>query len=141
MAKVLNDAKISTEVVDNISTIKWAKLVQFCAFAGLSALTRLRLHQLLRDPKLTALFIRFVREGAKVMQAAGIKLDNYEGLIPLKKVVEEPDLILIREYTKRADELAKRPIPVTISMLQDVLRSRPLEVEETLAYLVRSPRT
>jgi len=137
LTQVLNEAKIPTEVVDNVSTIKWAKLVQFCAFAGVSALTRLRLHQILRDPKLTVLFIRLVRDGAKVMRATGIELDNYEGLIPLKKVVEEPDYILVREYAKRANEMAKRPLGVTISMLQDVLRGRPLEVEETLGYIIR----
>ena len=80
---------------------------------------------------------RLVREGARVMQATGIELDDYKRLIPLKKVVEEPDVILIREYAKLANEMAKRPNPVTISMLQDVLQSRPLEVEETIGYLVR----
>jgi 2-dehydropantoate 2-reductase len=136
LAKILNEAHIPTEVAVDITAVKWVKLIQFCAYAGLSALTRLRWHQISIDRNLTEVYIRLVREGASVMKVLGIEPADYKHLIPLKKIVELPNDVLIEEYAKRAKALRERRLIVTVSMLQDVLREKPLEIEETIGYLV-----
>lgn len=136
LAKVMNEANIPTTAAEDIAAIKWVKLVQFCAYAGLSSLTRLRWHQLSQDPRLTEIYIRLVREGGAVVKAAGIEPENHKHLIPLKKIVETRDDALIQEYAEKAKTLTKDRTRVTVSMLQDVLRQKPLEVEGTIGYLI-----
>ncbi len=136
LAKILNDAQLRTEVTDNITGVKWVKLVQFCAYAGLCSLTRLRSHQIHRDRKLTEIFIRLIREGGNVMKAVGVEPENFDHLVPVKRIMELPDEVLIPEYEQRANQQSNTQTYTTVSMLQDVLRGKPIEVEETLGYLV-----
>jgi len=135
LCKVLDDAGLSTDATANIAAVKWAKLIQYCAFASISALTRLRLYNIMRDPTLLDTYIELLREGSRVMKAAGIEPEDYKGLPPVKKILELPKEVLIQEYLERSQKLTSSHEKV--SMLQDVLRSRPTEADATLDFVIK----
>ena len=80
---------MKSEVVENIRSAEWAKLIQFCAAAGIPALTRLKWYSLLRNPALSLIAARMVKEGAEIAFASGIELDDCPSL-PLKRLSSLP---------------------------------------------------
>ena len=104
IVEILNQARIPTDHAANITEIKWAKLVVYCANAGLASLTRLRTNQSLQDPALTAVFLEIVKEGANVMKAVGLTPDNPPHLLPIKRILESKEDEIIQEFTDRANK-------------------------------------
>ena len=76
-----------------------------------------------------------LREGSKVMKATRIEPEDYRGLPPVKKILELPKEVLIEEYRERSQKLTSSHEKV--SMLQDVLRSRPTEADATLGFVIK----
>ena len=107
----------------------------YCANAGLSALTRLRTKEALQDPALTQVFLRLVKEGGNVMKTVGITPENHPHLLPIRKIIDSPEAELIQEFVDRARK--SHETKVTVSMLQDILNNKPIEVEETFGYVTR----
>ena len=136
IVEILNQARIPTDQATNITEIKWAKLVVYCANAGLASLTRLSTNESLQDPALTEVFLKIVKEGGEVMKAVGLLPDNPPHLLPIKRILESQEEEIVQEFTDRArkshDE--KR---VSVSMLQDVLNNKEIEVEETFGYIMK----
>lgn len=138
IVNILNEAGIPTDHAADITGIKWSKLVVYCANAGLSALTRLRTKEALQDPALTQVFLRLVKEGGNVMKTVGITPENHPHLLPLRKIIDSPEAELIQEFADRARK--SHETKVTVSMLQDILNNKPIEVEETFGYVTRIAR-
>ncbi len=135
LSKALSDAGLSADATANIAAVKWAKLIQYCAFASMSALTRLRLYKIMQDPTLLDTYIELLREGCRVMKATGIEPEDYRGLPPIRKIMELPKEVLMQEYLERSKKLTSAH--ERVSMLQDVLRNRPTEADATLGYVIR----
>lgn len=135
IANILNEAGIPTDHTADITGIKWAKLMVYCANAGLSSLTRLRTKEVLQDPALTQVFLRLVKEGGNVMKAVGIIPENHPHLLPIQKIFDSPEGELIKEFADGARKCHETK--VTVSMLQDVFSNKPIEVEETFGYVAR----
>jgi 2-dehydropantoate 2-reductase len=135
LTAVLDSAGLSAIAADDITAVKWVKLIQYCAYAGVSALTRLRFYEIAQDPRLLEVYIELLREGGRVMKAAGTEPEDQKGLPPIKKFMELPKDALIQEYSEKSKGFRSRH--ETISMLQDVLRSRPTEADDTLGYVIR----
>jgi len=135
LTSALDGAGLPAIAADDITAVKWVKLIQYCAYAGVSALTRLRMYEIMQDRRLLEVYVGLLREGGRVMKAAGTEPENQKGLPPIKRIMELPKDALIQEFSEQSKSLKGRH--EAISMLQDVLRNRPTEADETLGYVTR----
>jgi 2-dehydropantoate 2-reductase len=134
-ASALNEAGLPASTTENITMVKWVKLAHYCAYGGVSCLTRLRLAQIWLDPELSRIYIRALRECAEVMKAKGITPQKIDGLPPLPKILVTPDEVLIQQLASLGKTLADRRASETISMLQDLLKGKKTEADQTLGYV------
>jgi 2-dehydropantoate 2-reductase len=119
---VCREAGIDAEVSADIRREIWSKWVFICAFSGMTALCRQPIGHILRDPDLAAVYRRLLGEMAELAAACGI------GLPP--DIVEER-LTFSRE--KLHPEMSS-------SLLADLQRGKPLEVEALNGHAVRLGR-
>jgi 2-dehydropantoate 2-reductase len=68
------EARIESEVTDDIRRVLWDKYAFLCALAGLTAATRLPIDELLAVTETRELFRQMVREAALVARAEGVDL-------------------------------------------------------------------
>jgi 2-dehydropantoate 2-reductase len=131
-------AGLPAEAVTNVRSAEWSKLCQIVPAAALSALTRLPYYLVCKTPALAELFVDLTRECAAVADAAGVPLADYAAYNPRTLATapraEAVASLIARGTTMEANGLTE----MRISMLQDLLRGRPTEVEETLGYVVRT---
>ena len=69
-------AGIDAHLTDDIRRVLWDKFAFLCALAGLTAVTRLPIDELLRVPESRDLFREMVREVALVARAEGVELGD-----------------------------------------------------------------
>jgi 2-dehydropantoate 2-reductase len=67
-------AEIDTDLADDIRVVLWDKFAYLCALAGLTAVTRLPIDELLAVPETRNLFRQVVREVSLVARAEGVEL-------------------------------------------------------------------
>ncbi len=67
-------AEIDSDLADDIRVVLWDKFAILCALAGLTAVTRLPIDQLLAVPETRKLFREMVREVSIVARAEGVEL-------------------------------------------------------------------
>ncbi|MFC1823712.1 ketopantoate reductase family protein [Thermodesulfobacteriota bacterium] len=77
-AEVLNHAGIRTEVSDDIDQVIWTKLPMACGLGMLTAITRLRVGDLVARDEGKALLRQITDECVEVAEKKGIKLDPEE---------------------------------------------------------------
>jgi 2-dehydropantoate 2-reductase len=137
VAEMFDKAGLRIQAAADIRSVTWCKLNHILPSAGLSVLTRLEFHRVLKDRTLAALFVELTRECAQLATAQGIPLDDFPGF-EVKTVCEEPleqAIAFVREYGQKIE--AAGMTNVKISMLQDVERGKRTEVEEIIGYVVR----
>ena len=137
VAEMFDKAGLRIQAAADIRSVTWCKLNHILPSAGLSVLTRLEFHRVLKDRTLAALFVELTRECAQLAKARGIPLDDFPGF-EVKTVCEEPleqAIEFVREYGQKIE--AAGMTHVKISMLQDVERGKRTEVEEIIGYVVR----
>jgi len=103
-------AKLKVKVVDDAESLVWGKLVVSAAINPLTALLRIKNGELLERPSVRALMGELACEAAAVAEALGVAL-------------------LFRGPERAAEEVARRTAENTSSMLQDVLRGAPTEID------------
>jgi 2-dehydropantoate 2-reductase len=67
-------AEIDSDLADDIRVVLWDKFAYLCALAGLTAVTRLPIDELLAVPETRKLFREIVREVSLVARAEGVEL-------------------------------------------------------------------
>jgi len=70
------EAGIDARVTDDIRRVLWDKYAFLCALAGLTAVTRIPIDELMRVPETSELFRQMVREVALVARAEGVELGD-----------------------------------------------------------------
>jgi 2-dehydropantoate 2-reductase len=110
MEKMMRVAGFEVNVVDNIQSLKWGKLVVSSALNPLTALLRVKNGELLEHPQALALMGELARETAAVAKKMGI-------------------LLPFREPGQAVKEVARRTAENLSSMLQDILRGAPTEID------------
>jgi 2-dehydropantoate 2-reductase len=110
LKKQLRVANIITRTVTNIESVIWEKLVVNAAINPLTALLRVKNGELLKRPFARELMGELACEAASVAKAHGVELP-FPGA------------------ERVAEEVARRTTENTSSMLQDVLRGAPTEVD------------
>jgi 2-dehydropantoate 2-reductase len=117
----LKSAKFNVEVVEDAQSLIWGKLVINAAINPLTALLRIPNGGLLERPSARELMRALANEAAKVAEAEKIHLPF-------------PDPILA------AEEVAIKTAANHSSMLQDVLRAAPTEIDAICGAVVKTGR-
>lgn len=117
LARVLRAAGFDTTLVPDVDALRWLKLAVNCAINPLTALLGFENGALLLSPLGSDLMARAAREVGAVAAAKGINL----GVDPARYAVE----------------VAERTAANRSSMLQDVERGRPTEIDALCGALVR----
>lgn len=133
----LVEPAIPVEVTNDIWGALWSKLMLNVQVNALCALTGRNTGEVARDPISRQLAIWLAREAITVAQALDISIDS-------ELLDAEPDVYLRidedatalqrieRAFADRWDELAVKP-----SMLRDVEKNRPTEIEALNGYIAR----
>lgn len=113
----LRSAGFNVRVVDDARSLVWGKLVINSAINPLTALLRVPNGELLERPAAREMMSELARETARVAYAEGIKLP-----------FEDP--------VAAADDVARKTAANRSSMLQDVLRGAPTEIDSICGAVV-----
>jgi 2-dehydropantoate 2-reductase len=118
LESALRRAGFEVHVVGNADSLVWGKLVVSAAINPLSALLRLPNGELLRRPEARRRMAELAGEAAAVASALGIR-----------QPYDDP--------ARAAEEVAERTAENHSSMLQDVLRGAPTEIDAICGEIVR----
>lgn len=138
LADVFRAGGFETHVTERILSAEWSKMVHAVPVMSLAALTRLPYHRLLLDSDLATLFVRLIREGTAVAAAAGVELDDWPMLMPLRTMAGMTDdeaFAFVQAFGR--DLEAKGMTQVIVSMLQSVETRRRLEVDAVQGFVAR----
>jgi len=115
----LRSAGFKTQVVDDARSLIWGKLVINAAINPLTALLRVKNGELLERPSAREMMRALAMETANVAQAEAVTLP-----------FDDP--------VKTAEEVAYKTATNTSSMLQDVLRGAPTEIDAICGAVVKA---
>jgi 2-dehydropantoate 2-reductase len=137
LAEALDGAGIKTFAVDNIRSVEWSKYATWMGLTAVSVLTRLYTHALYQDYALDDLQTRLTREAVELAKAVGVEVMDLGGLI-FPKTMSLSSTEECIEVLKKAGAAMQANGVTThrMSALQDLLRGRQLEIEETYGYAV-----
>lgn len=130
-----NAAGLPAEVAADPAALVWSKAAIVGAGFGTACLSRQPMQHLFTDPRLAGLFLDIVAEIAQLATAQGSGLADFAGL-PARTYVTQSREQNLRLLHKMGAALAGAPAPLRVSMLQDLLAGKPMEVEEVLGGLV-----
>jgi 2-dehydropantoate 2-reductase len=119
MEEALKSAGFNVQAVDDPASLIWGKLVVNAAINPLTALLRVKNGELLKRPFAREVMRALAREAASVARAENIALP-----------FEDP--------IARAEDVAQKTAANTSSMLQDVLRGAPTEIDAICGAVVRT---
>jgi len=122
LASALGRAGVPVSVTDDIQAALWLKVLIICGLGSGTAYARRAIGEVLADPDLASLVERLMREVAGVAQARGIAVPP-----------GAPDAVLAYAHPQLDPGFKS-------SMLRDVERGRPLEVEALNGAVVRYGR-
>ncbi len=117
-ATLLNTAGLATEVVDEVAGLVWGKLVVNASINPLTAILRVPNGALLESEWARQIMRESANEVAAIARAKGIILPHENAAV-------------------RAEEVAQRTATNYSSMLQDVLRGTPTEIEAISGAVMR----
>lgn len=119
LADLLRAASFVVETASDTTSLQWGKLVINAAINPLTAILRVPNGELLARPSARALMSSVAREAAAVAVAKGVDLPY-------------PDPVVA------AESIARRTAENRSSMLQDVTRGAPTEIDAITAAIVRA---
>jgi len=136
-AEVLNAAGIKAIASDRIRSVEWSKYATWMGLTAVAVLTRLYTHRLYQDEGLDVLQTELTREAVQLAAAFDVEVMDLGGLIFPKTMSEAAteECVAVLKQAGAAME-ASGTTTHRMSALQDLLRGRRLEVEETFGYAV-----
>ena len=102
---------------------------------ALAVLTRVETHKFLSDAATASVGIRMMREAASLAEALGIPLRDVHP-IPAKTIAALDEQEAVGKLGEVGSLMKENSPAHRVSTLQDLERGKPLEVEETLGYVV-----
>lgn len=118
VARLFNQAGLTTEVIDNADSVIWGKLAINAGINPLTALLEVPNGTLAQDEKLRRLMSAAASEVAQVAQARGIQLP-------------------FNDISLKTTEVSQATASNRSSMLQDMSRAAPTEIEAICGAVVR----
>ena len=128
VARILNEA-IPTQVTDNIEGAHWLKLIVNLNNA-LPAITNQTMNQVYANPFLRNLAVGLMREGLRVIDRAGIRLESLPQVsVALTKLVNWMPLGIAGRIAAAKVRQLTTEWPLWGSTLQSIQRGRPTEID------------
>jgi 2-dehydropantoate 2-reductase len=135
--EAFGDAGLRAEASERILDDEWSKLCQYCAASLVSALSRLRYHEVCTSRPLAELFVTISREVALVARGLGRQLRDVAGF-RVEEVLSGSFAEAVESVMGRGKVLVEAGMTdVKISMLQDLEAGRRTELEDTVGHVVR----
>ncbi|WP_370324175.1 ketopantoate reductase family protein [Euzebya sp.] len=138
LADELGAAGLEAVLTDRITSVEWSKLVHASPSMALTALTRLDFHHVFVQPNLAEAFLDLVVEGVAIADAAGVAVDDWPHLLPVRTLARLPraeGLAAVAAHGRRLVDAGMTSI--RISMLQSIERGRRTEVDAIHGQLAR----
>ena len=135
IAAVIDAAGVVTLAVPDIESVEWSKFVGWLALFTLSVIARTTTGVFLEQPRLAALGVRLIQEGAALAAARGITLID-QSPIPVVSVTTAAPSAAVAIVRQIGRDLIMQAPTHRMSSLQDFDAGRLLEVHETLGYAV-----
>ncbi|UCC93844.1 MAG: 2-dehydropantoate 2-reductase [Thermoplasmata archaeon] len=120
ICKAFADAGVDTKVTQDVRTVKWRKLIWNASFNPIAALTGMRVLEIIEDDASRSVAEVAMREAIEVGEALGHKVGDYQ----------------IERATQRNPNWARS----RTSMLQDMERGRPTEIDALTGAVIRYGR-
>ena len=120
-------------------TLEWSKFVGVVGIMALSALMGLETYKVLTDLAVSIICKRITIEAASLAPAYGIPLEDRPPL-PVKTISECAERLAVSTVREIGEGFKPNAPTHRMSSFLDLERGRPLEVEETLGYLVERAR-
>ncbi len=135
--KVLLDQAMKTEISENISGVRWSKLLLNNLGNGLEAMTGRSIRSCMHDAVIRRIGIYTLREGYHVIRQSGYRLGSLPGVPAtlLKIIASAPDFVA-GFFLKRSMGHLK----TLSSTLQSLKRGRPTEIDYLNGEIVRLGR-
>lgn len=136
IASVIDAAGIRARAVDDIETLIWSKFSGWVALMVMAVLTRRYTGDYLQDPDVARVVVEITRETAQIAARRGIPLIDISPLpvARIRHASEDDAIAAVREAGARMHAQAPEH---RLSGLQDLLRGRRLELEETVGDACR----
>jgi len=129
-------AGIRAEAAAQIRTVEWSKYALFMSWMAPAVLTRLETYKFLTHPDTAAIIAQLLQETALLAAKLGIPLEDRVQL-PVKTLCSMSLAEAVATIRHFGAVMEVQAPAHKLSTLQDLERSRRLEVEETLGYVVR----
>ncbi len=129
-------AGIRAEAAAQIRTVEWSKYALFMSWMAPAVLTRLETYKFLTHPDTAAIIAQLLQETALLAAKLGIPLEDRVPL-PVKTLCSMSLAEAVATIRHFGAVMEVQAPAHKLSTLQDLERSRRLEVEETLGYVVR----
>lgn len=139
VAGIVDRSGVNAVATHNIRGLEWSK---FCVWAGmmaLSVITRATTWRYLLDPASALIVARVVREIGAVATALGIELTD-ESVLPVAKMCSESESQSVDAVIAAGARFQRNAPGHRMSALQDLEARRPLEIEETLGFVLREAK-
>jgi len=138
IAATIDAAGVRTIASDRILTVEWSKYVSWLGLTAVAVLSRLYTHELLQDEDLSRLQVALTREAARIADALRVPLADLGGLIIPRTATQSSPEAAIESFRRSGAAMEAQGVTEhRMSALQDAVRGRRLEVEETFGYAVR----
>jgi 2-dehydropantoate 2-reductase len=133
-------AGLQAEATAHMQTIEWSKFVAWIGGMVLSVLTRLETYKFLSDPDTALVYARLMRETAALATARGIALVDLPAFA-VHTITTGTEAEAVAHLQARGVLVHTRAPLLRMSSLHDLEHGRPLEIEETLGYVVTQAAT
>jgi 2-dehydropantoate 2-reductase len=140
LAATLTRSGLQGEATAHMQTIEWSKFVAWIGGMVLSVLTRLETYKFLSDPDAALICARLMRETAALATAWGIALTDMPAFA-VQTITSGTETEGVLHLQARGALVQARAPLLRMSSLHDLEHGRPLEIEETLGYVVTQAAT
>ena len=136
----LTGAGLQAEATAHMQTIEWSKFAAWIGGMVLAVLTRLKTYKFLSDPDAALVCARLMRETAALATTWGIALTGMPAFA-VHTMTSGTEADAVAHLQARGALVQARAPLLRMSSLHDLEHGRPLEIEETLGYVVTQAAT
>src|SRR5665811_1201007 len=131
----LDDAGLPAQALTDIESVIWSKACLSAGAFAVSVFSRLPVTSILAQAELAGAMADLITEAAGIAAAAGNKVHDYPGM-RVASWARDPRHVVLEDMAQRAAEMTVASRVVRVSMLQDLLAGRPMEVDEVYGGLL-----
>lgn len=136
IARTIDESGVRAAAVANIQSLEWSKFVAWVGLMALSVTTRAETWRFLTDSGSALVLVRLVRETASLAQTLGIELTD-QSVLPVATICAGTEGDAVAAVIEVGHDFKLNAGGHRMSSLQDLEAGRPLEIHETLGYVLQ----